>query len=75
MKRLKASLRTTSLVLLIGLAATAQPTGLGAQTTDISAVWEVSTVLFGETWRVERFTFRSMATESPVSLPMVRVGS
>jgi amidase len=59
MKRLKASLRrTTSLILLVGLAATAQPAGLEAQTTDISGVWEISTVLFGETWRVERFTFQ-----------------
>ena len=58
MKRLKASLRTTSLILLVGLATIAQPAGLEAQTTDISAVWEVSTVLFGETWRVERFTLQ-----------------
>ena len=58
MKRLKASLGTTSLILIVGLAATAQPAGLGAQTTDISGLWEVSTVLFGETWRVERFTLQ-----------------
>ena len=57
MKEFKTSLLVALLILLVGINVPAQPAGVGTQTTDISGVWEVSTVLFGKTWTVERFIF------------------